>query len=64
VIVLADEPTGNLDSESGGEVIDLLHGLACDGATLVLITHDQEIAASFPRRIQMRDGEIVSDERR
>jgi putative ABC transport system ATP-binding protein len=64
VIVLADEPTGNLDSTSGGEVIDLLHGLAGDGATLVLITHDQEIAASFPRRIQMRDGQIVSDERR
>jgi putative ABC transport system ATP-binding protein len=63
VIILADEPTGNLDSKAGGEVIDLLHGLVSDGATLVLITHDQEIAAGFPRRIQMRDGEIVSDER-
>jgi putative ABC transport system ATP-binding protein len=62
-IILADEPTGNLDSKSGGEVIDLLHRLASDGATLVLITHDERIAAGFPRRIQMRDGEIVADTR-
>jgi putative ABC transport system ATP-binding protein len=64
VIMLADEPTGNLDSKSGGEVIALLHGLAADGATLVLITHDEQIAAAFPRRVQMRDGEIVGDDRR
>ncbi len=63
VIILADEPTGNLDSTAGGEVIKLLHELASDGATLALITHDDEIARSFPRRIQMRDGEIVGDER-
>jgi putative ABC transport system ATP-binding protein len=63
VIVLADEPTGNLDSKSGGEVIDLLHRLASDGATLVLITHDEQIASGFPRRVQMRDGEIVGDDR-
>jgi putative ABC transport system ATP-binding protein len=63
VIILADEPTGNLDSRAGGEVISLLHELASDGATLALITHDEEIAGSFPRRIQMRDGEIVGDER-
>jgi len=62
VIILADEPTGNLDSRAGGEVISLLHELASDGATLALITHDEEIARSFPRRIQMRDGEIVGDE--
>ena len=62
-IVLADEPTGNLDSKSGGEVLELLHGLADDGATLVLITHDEHIAQAFPRRIQMRDGEIVGDDR-
>ena len=61
-IILADEPTGNLDSKSGAEVVDLLHQLASDGATLVLITHDENIAASFPRRIQMRDGEIVGDD--
>jgi len=62
-IILADEPTGNLDSKSGAEVVTLLHELASDGATLVLITHDQSIAASFHRQIQMRDGEIVGDER-
>ncbi len=62
-IILADEPTGNLDSKSGGEVISLLHELASEGATLVLITHDHNIAASFPRRLQMRDGEIVGDDR-
>jgi putative ABC transport system ATP-binding protein len=64
VIILADEPTGNLDSKAGGEVVELLHGLASDGATLVLITHEESIAAGFPRRIQMRDGEIAADERR
>jgi putative ABC transport system ATP-binding protein len=63
VIVLADEPTGNLDSTSGQGVISLLHDLAAEGATLVLITHDQGIAESFARRIQMRDGEIVADDR-
>jgi putative ABC transport system ATP-binding protein len=63
VIVLADEPTGNLDSSSGQGVISLLHELAAEGATLVLITHDQTIAEGFARRIQMRDGEIVGDDR-
>jgi len=62
VIILADEPTGNLDSRSGEEVVALLHELAAEGASLVLITHEERIAATFPRRIQMRDGEIVEDE--
>ena len=62
-IVLADEPTGNLDSVSGREVIELLHELADEGSTLALITHDEEVAGSFPRRIQMRDGQIVGDDR-
>jgi putative ABC transport system ATP-binding protein len=61
LIILADEPTGNLDSASGGEVIRLLCGLAEDGATLGLITHDERIASAFHRRLQMRDGEILAD---
>jgi putative ABC transport system ATP-binding protein len=63
-LVLADEPTGNLDSKSGSEVIALLHELVADGATLVLITHEERVADSFPRRLHMRDGRIVDDERR
>jgi putative ABC transport system ATP-binding protein len=62
-IILADEPTGNLDSKSGAGVLDMLHELGSDGATLVLITHDENIAGDFPRRLRMRDGEIVEDER-
>ena len=64
VIILADEPTGNLDSKSGEQVIALLHGLSADGATLVLITHDPRVAESFPRYVAMSDGEIVRDEQR
>jgi putative ABC transport system ATP-binding protein len=64
VILLADEPTGNLDSKSGHEVLTLLHNLAAEGATLVLITHDPQVAATFPRQIRMRDGEIIGDERK
>jgi putative ABC transport system ATP-binding protein len=63
LIILADEPTGNLDSKSGGEVLHLLHELTTDGGTLVLITHDERIAGSFGRRLLMRDGEVVGDER-
>jgi putative ABC transport system ATP-binding protein len=63
LLLLADEPTGNLDSVSGTQVIELLHELARDGATLVLITHDQQVAASFPRRLHMRDGRVLADER-
>jgi putative ABC transport system ATP-binding protein len=61
-LILADEPTGNLDSRAGAGVLELLHGLAAEGSTLVLITHDEQVAASFPRRLRMRDGEIVEDE--
>jgi putative ABC transport system ATP-binding protein len=62
-IILADEPTGNLDSKSGQAVLELLHELAAEGATLALITHDDHVAETFARRLQMRDGEIVGDDR-
>jgi putative ABC transport system ATP-binding protein len=61
-IVFADEPTGNLDSRSSAEIIELLHELHSDGATIVVITHDVEIAASMPRRIVIRDGVVAADE--
>jgi putative ABC transport system ATP-binding protein len=61
-IVLADEPTGNLDSRSGGAVMDLLRELHAEGRTILIITHDRELAASLPRRVSMRDGSIESVE--
>ena len=60
-IVLADEPTGNLDSRTGGEVIGLLHALHDVGSTIVVVTHDPGIAASMPRRVHVRDGRIEAD---
>jgi putative ABC transport system ATP-binding protein len=60
-IVLADEPTGNLDSVNGQAIIDLIDELNAEGATIVVITHEHEIAARFPRRIVLLDGRIVSD---
>ena len=62
-IVLADEPTGNLDSRSGAAVMGLLRELHDEGRTIVMITHDRELAASIPRRISVRDGVVESDER-
>ena len=62
-IVLADEPTGNLDSKSGAAVMDLVRDLHTDGHTVIIITHDRELASSLPRRISMRDGRVESDDR-
>jgi len=62
-VVLADEPTGNLDSRSGQQIIDLLAGLARDGTAIVVVTHDPAVAAAMTRRVVMQDGRIVSDDR-
>ena len=60
-IIMADEPTGNLDSKTGGQVMDILRTLHHSGSTVLLITHDDSIAASANRVIRILDGRIVSD---
>jgi putative ABC transport system ATP-binding protein len=60
-LVLADEPTGNLDSRTGADIIDALHDLHRAGSTIVLITHDTALAASLPRCVSLLDGRIVED---
>jgi putative ABC transport system ATP-binding protein len=62
-LLLADEPTGNLDTATGQAILALFDQLHANGATIVVITHEREVAARFPRQITMRDGLIVSDSR-
>lgn len=59
-LLLADEPTGNLDSVSGDAVMSLLHELHRAGTTVLVITHDRDLAAALPRQVALRDGEVVS----
>ena len=61
-VVFADEPTGNLDSAAGSDIVALLAGLAEDGTAVVVVTHDQAVAAAMDRHVQMRDGRIVADD--
>ncbi|MEA2058345.1 MAG: ATP-binding cassette domain-containing protein, partial [Actinomycetota bacterium] len=63
-IVLADEPTGNLDSTSGESIVRLLEELNADGTTLLVITHDHDVAARFPRQVTLLDGRIEHDSAR
>ena len=60
-LVLADEPTGNLDTATGASLLELLRELHRDGTTIVIITHDHDVAAAMERRIEIRDGRITRD---
>jgi len=63
-VLLADEPTGNLDHRSGGDVIAILEGLVDAGITLIMVTHDQEMGQRAARQLSMLDGRIAGDDRR
>jgi putative ABC transport system ATP-binding protein len=61
-IILADEPTGNLDSKSGAEIMDIFRGLHDQGMTIVMVTHDPDVASQCQRIVHIKDGVIASDE--
>jgi putative ABC transport system ATP-binding protein len=61
-VLLADEPTGNLDSRSGAEILNILTGLNDQGVTIIIVTHDQNVAARCKRVITLKDGQITSDQ--
>jgi putative ABC transport system ATP-binding protein len=63
-IIFADEPTGNLDSKSGTDILNLFRSLNKSGVTIILVTHDPSIAESSDRVIRLRDGEIISDQKK
>jgi putative ABC transport system ATP-binding protein len=62
-LLLADEPTGNLDSRSGAGIVELLHELHSEGTSIIVITHDNALAEQLPRRIMIRDGKLTADSR-
>jgi putative ABC transport system ATP-binding protein len=62
-IILADEPTGNLDSRSGAEIMEIFHQLHAQGLTIVMVTHDPDIGGQCKRIVRIKDGQITSDER-
>ena len=61
-VLFADEPTGTLDSHTGAQILDLLQELGREAVTLIVITHDLQIARRLPRQITMRDGQVASEE--
>jgi ABC-type lipoprotein export system ATPase subunit len=62
-LMLADEPTGNLDSESAADILSTFEALHASGRTIVIVTHDAAVAARCPRRIRIADGRVVEDTR-
>jgi putative ABC transport system ATP-binding protein len=62
-IILADEPTGNLDSHAGAEIMDIFHQLHAQGMTIVMVTHDPDLGSQSDRIVHIKDGQITSDER-
>jgi ABC-type lipoprotein export system ATPase subunit len=61
-IILADEPTGNLDSKTGSEILDVFENLNEQGQTIVMVTHDINIADRIPRTIRLQDGKIIQNQ--